>query len=209
LHLYSEGKMTDKKKIPMGSKAAKKVNGELVTTCEVVGPVVLDLIRAGMTQQRAAEAVGLSKSAISNWVRRGLDEQSAVERGDKPNPKETIYMEFVQGMVKAEGEAQAALVLSWFKEARAGDWKAAERFLARRWPQEWGDSNTVKVEVSGGIGMSLNETPVPLTLQEDEDRKRAILEALVEAGDLPSNVLGAWDGNKDEDIIDAEVVDEQ
>lgn len=201
--------MTDKKKIPMGSKAAKKVNGELVTTCEVVGPVVLDLIRAGMTQQRAAEAVGLSKSAISNWVRRGLDEQSAVERGDKPNPKETIYMEFVQGMVKAEGEAQAALVLSWFKEARAGDWKAAERFLARRWPQEWGDSNTVKVEVSGGIGMSLNETPVPLTLQEDEDRKRAILEALVEAGDLPSNVLGAWDGNKDEDIIDAEVVDEQ
>ena len=88
--------MTDKQKIPMGSKAAKKVNGELVTTCEVVGPVVLDLIRAGMTQQRAAEAVGLSKSAISNWVRRGLDEQTAVERGEKPNPKETIYMEFVQ-----------------------------------------------------------------------------------------------------------------
>lgn len=201
--------MTDKKKIPMGSKAAKKVDGQLVTTCEVVGPVVLDLIRAGMTQQRAAEAVGLSKSAISNWIRRGLEEQTAVERGDKPNPKETIYMEFVQGMVKAEGEAQAALVLSWFKEARAGDWKAAERFLARRWPQEWGDSNTVKVEVSGGIGMSLNEAPVPLTVQEDEERKRAILEALVEAGDLPSNVLGAWDGNKEEDIIDAEVVDEQ
>ena len=201
--------MTEQRKIPMGSKAPKKVNGEMVTTCEVVGPVVIDLIRGGMTQQRAAEAVGLSKSAVSNWVRRGLDEQSAVERGDKPNPKEKIYMEFVQGMVKAESESQAALVLAWFKEARAGDWKAAERFLARRWPQEWGDSNTVKVEVSGGIGMSLNEAPVPLTLQEDEERKRAILEALVEAGDLPSNVLGAWDGDKDADVIDAEVIDEQ
>ena len=201
--------MTEQRKIPMGGKAPKKVNGEMVTTCEVVGPVVIDLIRGGMTQQRAAEAVGLSKSAVSNWVRRGLDEQSAVERGDKPNPKEKIYMEFVQGMVKAESESQAALVLAWFKEARAGDWKAAERFLARRWPQEWGDSNTVKVEVSGGIGMSLNEAPVPLTLQEDEERKRAILEALVEAGDLPSNVLGAWDGDKDADVIDAEVIDEQ
>jgi hypothetical protein len=40
----------------------------------------------------------------------------------------------------------------------------------------------------------------------DQDRKRAILEALVESGDLPPNVLSAWDG-EDEDIIDAEIVE--
>jgi hypothetical protein len=38
---------------------------------------------------------------------------------------------------------------------------------------------------------------------EDEERKRAVLEALVEAGDLPNNVLNAWDG-----VIEAEVVDD-
>jgi hypothetical protein len=187
----------------------RKIDGEVITPCEITGPVIIDLIRAGMTASRAAEAAGIGKSTVSGWVSRGITEQTHIDKGGEPNIKEKPYLEFVQNMVKAESESMGALVLSWFKEARAGDWKAAERFLARRWPQEWGDSNTVKVEVSGGFGMTVNEAPAPLALQEDEDRKRAILEALVEAGDLPANVLGAWDGDKDADIIDAEVVDEQ
>lgn len=201
--------MTEKSKIPRNNMRHRKIDGEVVTPCEITGPVIIDLIRAGMTASRAAEAAGIGKSTISGWVSRGIAEQTNIDKGGEPNIKEKPYLEFVQNMVKAESESMGALVLSWFKEARAGDWKAAERFLARRWPQEWGDSNTVKVEVSGGLGMSVQEAPAPLTLQEDEDRKRAILEALVEAGDLPPNVLGAWDGDKDEDIIDAEVVDEQ
>lgn len=201
--------MTEKPKIPRNNMRHRKIGGELVSACEITGPVIIDLIRAGMTASRAAEAAGIGKSTVSGWVSRGIAEQTSIENGAEPNPKEKPYLDFVQSMVKAESESMGALVLSWFKEARAGDWKAAERFLARRWPQEWGDSNTVKVEVSGGFGMTVNEAPAPLTLQEDEDRKRAILEALVEAGDLPPNVLGAWDGDKDADIIDAEVVDEQ
>jgi len=186
----------------------RRVDGEVVTQCEVIGPTIIDLIRAGMTPSRAAEAAGLARSTISGWVKRGIIEQNSIDNGAEPITMEAPYLEFVHGMAKAEAEAMGGLVLAWFKEARAGDWKAAERFLARRWPQEWGDSNTVKVEVSGGIGMGGADAPKPLTLQEDEERKRAILSALVEAGDLPSNVLSAWDGDKDSDVIDAEVVDE-
>ena len=103
--------------------------------------------------------------------------------------------------MKAEAEAQAGLVVSWFREARQGDWKAAQAFLAKRWPDEWGDSNTLKVELTG-LGGGAIQTEMRHSLVEDEDRKRAVLAALVEAGDLPNNVLNAWDGTIDAEVID-------
>jgi hypothetical protein len=200
--------VASKKKIPAANNSTYKVGGELVTTCDRLGPVINDLIRAGMTPSRAAEAAGLAKSTVSGWIKRGIVEQQHIENGGEPNISEKPYLTFVEGMVKAEAEAMGGLVLSWFKEARAGDWKAAERFLARRWPQEWGDNNTVKLEVTAGMGFVQPEVNQDRELVEtnDQDRKRAILEALVESGDLPPNVLSAWDG-EDEDIIDAEIVE--
>jgi hypothetical protein len=195
------------KKIPAANKRARKINGEIVTTCEIMGPVIIDLVRAGMTPSRAAEANRISKSTVSVWISRGIAETVHREKGGVPNKSEEVYMNFSEALAKAESESMGALVLSWFKEARGGDWKAAEKFLARRWPQEWGDSNTVKLEVSAGAGFGNNDgRDKELTATEDEERKRAILSALVESGDLPSNVLNAWDEEED-DIIDAEIVE--
>lgn len=203
--------MASKKKIPAANNSTYKIGGELVTTCDRLGPVINDLIRAGMTPSRAAETAGLSKSAVSGWIKRGMAEQMHIENGGEPNASEKPYLTFVEGMVKAEAEAMGGLVLAWFKEARSGDWKAAERFLARRWPQEWGDNNTVKLEVSAGMGFGATQqvnNDKALTETSDSDRKRAILEALVESGDLPSSVLSAWDDD-DKDIIDAEIIETQ
>jgi len=56
--------------------------------------------------------------------------------------------------------------------------------------------------------MSLqSDTQKPILQEDDEQRKRAVLAALVEAGDLPSNVLQAWDNG--EDIIEADVVENE
>ena len=198
--------MASKKKIPIANNSTYKVGGELVTTCDRLGPVINDLIRAGMTPSRAAEATGLSKSTVSGWIKRGMNEQAHIEAGGEPNPSEKPYLTFIEGMIKAEAEAMGGLVLAWFKEARQGDWKAAERFLARRWPQEWGDNNTVKLEVTAAGMFNQQEVNNDKELIEvdDNQRKRAILEALVESGDLPENVLSAWD----DDIIDAEVIED-
>jgi hypothetical protein len=199
--------MATKKNIPLPNNHYRKINGEVVTACEIKGPLVVDLVRAGMNPSRAGEAVGVSKSTVSVWITRGIKEQANRESGGEPNKSEQVYLEFAEGLAKAESESMGALVLSWFKEARAGDWKAAERFLARRFPQEWGDNNTVKLEVSAGAGFGNNDgRDKELTATEDEERKRAILSALVESGDLPSNVLNAWD-DQEEDIIDAEIVE--
>lgn len=168
------------------------------------GPTVIELMKGGLTPTRAAEVAEISKNTVTNWIKRGLTEQRRLEEGGEPDPEEKIYMDFALGALKAESEAQAGLVLAWFREARQGDWKAAERFLAKRWPQEWGDNNTVKLEVNA-MGIQ-SDTARPAEIEEDEAKKRAVLAALVEAGDLPSNVLDAWD--KDE-VIDAEVVENE
>jgi hypothetical protein len=186
--------MTSDNKFPIGSRQPRKVNGESISLCETLGPSIVDLMRGGMTYARAAEAVGITRMTVSRWINRGLTE---------PSPEEEPYLKFSQEISRAESEAQAGLVLSWFKEARGGDWKAAERFLAKRWPQEWGDNNTVKLELSStNDGMQIEKAA---TLEEDETRKRAILQALVDSGDLPSNVLNAWD---EDEIIEATVVEE-
>lgn len=168
------------------------------------GPTIIELMKGGMTPTRAAEVAEVSRQTVSNWMKRGLTEQRRIEEGHAPDPNEKVYMDFAMGALKAESEAQAGLVLAWFREARSGDWKAAERFLAKRFPQEWGDNNTVKLEVSA-FGVSA-DTSVHADVQEDDSKKRAVLAALVEAGDLPSNVLDAWD--KDE-VIDAEVIENE
>lgn len=168
------------------------------------GPTIIELMKGGMTPTRAAEVAEVSRNTVSNWMKRGLIEQRRIEEGLDPDPNEKVYMDFALGALKAESEAQAGLVLAWFREARSGDWKAAERFLAKRFPQEWGDNNTVKLEVSA-FGVS-GDTSVRADVQEDDSKKRAVLAALVEAGDLPSNVLDAWD--KDE-VIDAEVIENE
>lgn len=168
------------------------------------GPTIIELMKGGMTPTRAAEVAEVSRNTVGNWMRRGLTEQRRIEEGLEPDPEEKIYMDFAMGALKAESEAQAGLVLAWFKEARQGDWKAAERFLAKRFPQEWGDNNTVKLEVSA-FGIQPETQALPAA-EEDDSRKRAVLAALVEAGDLPSTVLDAWD--KD-DVIDAEVIENE
>lgn len=189
------------RKLPVGEGRKRKVGDKEITTCEILGPTIVDLIRAGMRPSMAAQAAGLSKSTVSGWIKRGSEEQWRIEGGEEPNEVEKPYLEFVQSMMKAEAEAQAGLVVSWFREARQGDWKAAQAFLAKRWPDDWGDSNTMRVEVSGAGGGPIR-TEMMHGLKEDEDRKRAVLEALVEAGDLPSNVLSAWDGIEDAEVID-------
>ena len=189
------------RKRAVASGAPRKIGGQSVTTCEILGPTIVDLIRAGMRPGMAAQAAGISKSAVSGWVKRGSEEQWRIEQGEAPTKLEAPYLEFVQSMMKAEAEAQAGLVVSWFREARQGDWKAAQAFLAKRWPDEWGDSNTLKVELTG-LGGGAIQTEMRHSLVEDEDRKRAVLAALVEAGDLPNNVLNAWDGTIDAEVID-------
>lgn len=195
--------MSDEKRVSEYQESIELSDARLTLVARK-GPTIIELMKGGMTPMRAAEVAEVSRQTVTNWMKRGLTEQRRIEEGLSPDPDEKVYMDFALGALKAESEAQAGLVLAWFREARSGDWKAAERFLAKRFPQEWGDNNTVKLEVSA-FGTSADSS-VRVDVQEDDSKKRAVLAALVEAGDLPSNVLDAWD--KDE-VIDAEVIENE
>lgn len=198
--------MTDDKTVADFQKSMETADVRM-TLIARKGSTIIELMKGGMTPTRAAEVAEVSRNTVANWIKRGLTEQRRIEDGAEPDPGEKIYMDFALGALKAESEAQAGLVLAWFREARQGDWKAAERFLAKRWPSEWGDNNTVKLEVSA-MGIQ-SDTSRPAAIEDDNARQRAVLAALVEAGDLPRNVLEAWDGEDDADVIEGVVVEEQ
>ena len=85
------------------------------------------------------------------------------------------------------------------------------RFLAKAFPERWSDPAT-RLEITGAQGGPVAQLSAHMHVlaEPDEDKQRKVLEALVESGDLPENVLEAWDGEKRDEgqIIDADVVEE-
>ena len=194
----------DKLRAPLSMKNPVNVGGKMESRVERVKDTIISLVKAGVTPVRAGEACDIPRGTFHGWMKRGKDERVRIMDGGEPIESERPYLELVDGIIRAEAESMSALVLSWFKEARGGDWKAAERFLAKRFPQEWGDNNTLKLEVGAASGQQALPPP---SQEEDEKRKRAVLQALVDAGDLPKDVLNAWDG-KEPEYIEGEVIEE-
>ena len=172
---------------------------------------LLKLISAGNYQRTACRAAGISEAQFYTWKRKGEEARDDLENGLELTETEEELVWFVNELDEARAKSEAALVARWYTEAADGDWRAAERFLAKAFPERWSDPAT-RLEVTGANGGPVQQLQAHVhAIQEaDQDKQRKVLEALVEAGDLPSNVLEAWDGKeRDEDtVIDADVVEE-
>jgi len=171
----------------------------------------LKLISAGNYQQTACRVAGISNWAFHDWKKKGDQAREDKENGIALTEAQEEYLEWVDALEEARAAAEATLVARWYTEAADGDWRAAERFLAKAFPERWSDPAT-RLEVTGAGGGPVAQLSAHMhVLQEaDGDRQRKVLEALVESGDLPPETLEAWDG-KDGDtagIIDADVVEE-
>jgi hypothetical protein len=172
---------------------------------------VLKLISAGNYQRTACRASGISEWSFYEWKKRGdaaLEDQRA---GIPLTAQQEEYIWFVNELEEARAKAEATLVARWYTEAADGDWRAAERFLAKAFPERWSDPAT-RLEITGAQGGPVTQLSAHMhILQEaDSDRQRKVLEALVESGDLPEDVLEAWDGDKRNEgqVIDADVVED-
>jgi len=171
---------------------------------------LLKLISAGNYQRTACRAAGISEAQFYKWKREGEEARDELENGVALTETQEELVWFVNELEEAKAKAEAVLVARWYTEAADGDWRAAERFLAKAFPERWADPAT-RLEVTGAHGGPVQQLQAHVhAIQEaDQDKQRKVLEALVEAGDLPSNVLEAWDGDeRDEDtVIDADVVE--
>ncbi len=173
---------------------------------------LLKLISAGNYQRTACRAAGVSEWTFHDWKKKGDQAREDKENGVALTEVQEELLWFVDELDEARAKAEAALVARWYTEAADGDWRAAERFLAKAFPERWADPAT-RLEVTGAQGGPVAQLSAHMHVltEADGDKQRKVLEALVESGDLPKDVLEAWDGEDDGDegqIIDANVVEE-
>jgi hypothetical protein len=171
---------------------------------------LLKLISAGNYQRTACRAAGVSEWTFHDWKKKGDQAREDKEGGIALTETQEELLWFVDELDEARAKAEATLVARWYTEAADGDWRAAERFLAKAFPERWSDPAT-RLEITGAQGGPVAQLSAHMhILQEaDPDRQRKVLEALVESGDLPENVLEAWDGDERDEgqVIDADVVE--
>jgi len=104
---------------------------------------LLGLIRQGNYIDTACKLVGLDRTVIYDWLK----------RGSKDDPEEP-YTSFALAFWEAEGEAEKN-VLAIIDKAAAVDWKAAAWKIERRWPERWGRKDRLQAEVTGKDGAEI------------------------------------------------------
>ena len=107
-------------------------------------------LRLGAYQREAAAAAGISYSALMQWISKGGKERRHIAEGGKPRKGHALYLDLVQGMEKAQAEAQLSDLAIVTRAAQEGAWQAAAWKLERRNPDQWG-RNRLEVQADGRL----------------------------------------------------------
>lgn len=179
-------------------------------------------VQAGVHLPTAARNVGIHPDSLRDWLGRGAYARETampmkIDFGlgmgpeiidDGILPSERKYVALLQDLEAAEAFAEARLITLW-SNAAAGDWRAAERLLAKRFGARWADKVEVDGQVflagsvSGMIGPgSMTKVGNESDVLGDTDRDAEILAAALEAG-----IVGGAAAGLVEEVPDAEVVD--
>lgn len=93
---------------------------------------IIKALAIGCTRKDAAESAGIDYRTFLRWLESG----AAAKRGK--------FSQFCRAVTKAEAEARSKYTATIAQAAAAGDWRAAETFLKRRDPENWGDKQQVE-----------------------------------------------------------------
>jgi hypothetical protein len=127
----------------MGSK---KSGGKLRLTRET-HELIVSYLEAGAFQSVAAQAAGIDRDTLADWLRRG-------KAGEK------AYAKFAADVLRVQGEdcvRLARVVTAAAVKRIDGDWKAAAWALERKYPKLYGR------QAAPALGMTVN------TQQGDDD----------------------------------------
>lgn len=87
-------------------------------------------VASGNSPHAAAASLGVSRSALEEWVRRG-------ENRDSQRPGDELYAAFAAALKEAQAKRLCVLELLVFRHAR-NDGRLALEALARLDPEDWG-----------------------------------------------------------------------
>jgi len=134
--------------------------------------VLLDYIKIGVPIKKAVVAAGISEKSFYVWLNRGMAERERL--ATVPNAKaditEGVFVQFLQRVEQARGEAIAKKVAVVAKSSVEGDWRAAAWWLERQLPEEFG--KTDKVELAGNNGDAIR---VQIEMGDLEDKIAKVL----------------------------------
>jgi transposase len=109
---------------------------------------IIELIRAGNYIETASACVGINKSTLYDWLKRGSREADRLEANPKAKPRkeEEIYLQFSNAVEIAMAEAEARDVMI-IANASKSDWKASAWRLERKYPNKWGRHEHIEAKV--------------------------------------------------------------
>ena len=122
---------------------------------------ILEAVRLGLPECRAAELCGLDPSTLAHWKARGREETSGP------------YFDFLMDMKGADAHCERALLTTVRKAAEEPKhWTAAMTLLERKWPKRWAKLDRV---AAGGLTAEERKESL-LNSQQGFDSYTAIME---------------------------------
>ena len=114
--------------------------------------MVIDAIRQGHTTTMAAQAGGISRRTLYDWIDKGTDARNVIESGldTKLTPFDQDYLWFIEQYDMAQLERKKTL-LDRIESAGsdAGKWQANAWLLERLYPDEFSMKRSVSLVSSG------------------------------------------------------------
>ncbi len=113
------------------------------------------------TVELACAIANISEAAFYKWQARGRELLEAIEQGNDIDAADEIYVEFVESIERARYISCLPAVDTIQKAIKMGDVKAAEKFLSRRMPGQFGDYERKEVTIKSdsnlddGTGIAL------------------------------------------------------
>jgi hypothetical protein len=135
---------------------------------------IVELVQAGNYLSTAAEAAGIARRTLYQWLALGLQAQNAIDRGERITPTARRYAQFAHTLSRVRARAEAGAVLTVTNAMRGGavvrettrrhrdgseeterlyappDGRLALEYLARTAPARWGRRQAVEVSGPGG-----------------------------------------------------------
>lgn len=157
-------------------------NQEVQTT---VSDAIINAVAVGVPRKFAAQAAGINEATLYQSLKNGRELLSRIEGGiierDALTENETLYVEFAEGLEKADGQA-VSYAVAIVRTQMPKHWQAAMTWLERRHPAFFAR----RIEVDSDPG---DREPAPLDPATAAQVEEAFDTAHVPEGIDPSDIL--------------------
>lgn len=104
---------------------------------------ICDAVDVGLRPDEAGPLVGVGASTVRLWLQ--------IARGEHPSKKPTPdLLAFLAAVEASQARLKRNVVVHW-RQQMPESYQACRDFMARRFPDEWGESTKVKAEMSGKL----------------------------------------------------------